>query len=247
MPSASGAVGLVTGSQPFAGLPTNPAELVLPFVDGMVIDGITVRTRATPVSRARIPDLLPSLVDEERPAFVLALGLALGAPTLRVEKVEINACHFAVADNDGMRPLGGTPIEPDGPMARLATWDAEAVVAAILAEDVPARVSFHAGTHLCNLTLYTYLGALEARGLASPCGFLHLPYLPEQIVWMMRQRGSAPETAPGAPLDLPSMALETQIRAVKAVLRELAREARAAPSLAPEDPAHEARRLAQGL
>ncbi|MCX5496149.1 hypothetical protein OSH11_15660 [Kaistia dalseonensis] len=232
----SGPIGLVTGSEPFAGLPTNPAELVLPFIDGLVIEGVTIRTRATPVSRDRLPTLLPALIDEVRPVFVLALGLALGAPVVRIEKIGVNACHFAIPDNEGVRPLGGVPIDADGPPARFATWDAEAVAAAIVEEGIPARTSFHAGTHLCNVTLYTYLGALEGRGMTSPCGFLHLPYLPEQIVWMMRQRGGAPETAPGSPLDLPSMALETQVRAVKAALGAMARQALARPPLAASPP-----------
>jgi pyroglutamyl-peptidase len=229
----SGPIGLVTGSEPFAGLPTNPAELVLPFIDGLVIDGITIVARSTPVSHARLPTLLPALIDEYRPAFVLALGLALGAPILRVEKIGVNACHFGIADNEGARPLGGEPIEAGGPASRFATWNTEDIAAAILAEDIPARTSFHAGTHLCNLTLYTYLGALEARGMKSPCGFLHLPYVPEQIVWMMRQRGDRPDTAPGTPLELPSMALETQLRGVKATLHALARQVRAAGALTP--------------
>jgi pyroglutamyl-peptidase len=221
----TGPIGLVTGSQPFAGLPTNPAAVVLPFVDGMVINGVTIVARETPVSHADLPTLLPALVDEYRPVFVLALGLALGAAVVRAETIGVNACHFAIPDNEGGRPIGGLPIDEAGPAARMATWDAKAIVAAIMAEEIPAKISFHAGTHLCNLTLYTYLGALEARGLMSPCGFLHLPYLPEQIVWMMRQRGDRPDTAPGTPLDLPSMALDTQIRAVKAVLGALARQA----------------------
>lgn len=234
-------IGLVTGSQPFAGLPTNPAEVVLPFLDGLEIEGITIVAKSTPVSRASLPSLLPALIDEYRPAFVLALGLALGAPVVRIETIGVNACHFAIADNEGARPLGGEPILEGGPAARIATWEAGAVVDAILDENIPARRSFHAGTHLCNLTLYTYLGALEARGMKSPCGFLHLPYLPEQIVWMMRQRGDMPDSAPGSPLELPSMALETQIRAVKAALGAMARQAKAigattdSPSILPED------------
>jgi len=40
-------VGLVTGSAPFAGLPTNPAELVLPFVDGAVFSGAVVMVALT--------------------------------------------------------------------------------------------------------------------------------------------------------------------------------------------------------
>lgn len=228
-------IGLITGSQPFAGLPTNPAELVLPFVEGMVAEGISVVTRATPVSFARLPTLLPALIREHRPVFVMALGLALGAPVVRAEAVGLNVAHFAIPDNEGARPLGGVPFA-DGPAARRATWDAGEIAAAIVAAEVPARVSFHAGTHLCNLTLYTYLGALEAEGSPSPCGFLHLPYLPEQITWMMRQRGGAPESAPGSPLELPSMALETQVTAVRAAIAALARQAVAVhPNLQSED------------
>ncbi len=221
----TGPIGLVTGSRPFAGLPTNPAELVLPHLDGLVVHGVTIVAKATPVSRAGLPQHLPELVAQYRPAFVLALGLALGAPTVRIETIAVNAMHFGIPDNEGARPLGGEPIEPDGPPARMATWDADAVVAAILDDGIPAKTSFHAGTHLCNLTLYTYLGALAAEGLSSPCGFLHLPYLPEQIVWMMRQQSGQAGSAMAASMELPSMALETQIRAVKAALGVMARQA----------------------
>lgn len=227
-----GPIGLVTGSRPFAGLPTNPAELVLPHIDSLVVEGITIVAKPTPVSRNGLPTHLPELVARYRPAFVLALGLALGAPTVRIETIGVNAMHFGIPDNEGVRPQGGEPIDPAGPPARVATWNADAVVAAILDDGIPAKASFHAGTHLCNLTLYTYLGALEAAGLAaSPCGFLHLPYLPEQIVWMMRQQAGHPGSALAANLELPSMALETQIRAVKAALGAMARQAAAAPKI----------------
>ncbi len=219
-------IGLVTGSAPFAGLPTNPAQLLLPHLDGLTLEGARIVARETPVSLARLPDILPRLIDEVRPDFVVALGLALGAPVVRVEKIAINACHFGIPDNEGAQPLGGVPIGPDGPPARFATWDADAVLDSVLASGVPASLSFHAGTHLCNFTLYTYLGALEVRGARGPCGFLHLPYLPEQVVWMMRGRAGIAGAAPTTPLDLPSMALETQSRAVMAALGAVARQAR---------------------
>jgi pyroglutamyl-peptidase len=223
----SGPVGLVTGSQPFAGLPTNPAEAVLPFVDGMVAEGITVVAKATPVSFARLPELLSGLVREHRPAFVLALGIALGTPVVKVEAMALNAAHFAVPDNEGARPRGGVRFADDAPDALPATWDAAAITEAIVAADVPARISFHAGTHLCNLTLFTYLAALRKAGSASPCGFLHLPYLPEQVAWLMRRHGGAPDSAASANLDLPSMAIDTQVTAVKAAIGALARQASA--------------------
>lgn len=218
-------VGLVTGSQAFAGLPSNPAEAVLSEIDGRSFDGIRVVALATPVSRAALPTLLPSLIERYRPRFVVGLGLALSAPTVRVETIGVNACHFGVPDNEGLRPLGGAAIDPDGPAARRATWDAAAIVEAILDEGVPARLSFQAGTHLCNLTLYSYLGALAAAGLESPCGFLHLPYLPEQVVWMMRHPKAVSSDAFGPNLELASMDFGAQVRAVKAMLRVVAGQA----------------------
>ena len=218
-------VGLVTGSQPFAGLPTNPAELVLAALDGFEVEGILVQAVATPVSLGGLPEYLPDLVARHRPVFVLALGLALGAPVIRAETVGLNMTHFAMSDNEGARPVGGVRFAPDGPEARRATWDAAAVVNAIMDAGIPARLSFHAGTHLCNLTLYTYLGALEAAGLAAPCGFLHLPYTPEQVVWLMRNRTEGGNHAPGLNFELPSMPLNTQVMAVRAAVTVMARQA----------------------
>lgn len=225
----SAPIGLVTGSQPFAGLPTNPAELVLAEIDGLEIEGVRITTRSTPVSYARLPSLLPDLLDEVKPVFVVALGVALGAPVIRIEKVAVNAAHFGVPDNEGARPLG-EKIDPVGPDGHLATWDAAAAVSAILDAGIPARASYHAGTHLCNLTLYTYLDALKKRGLSIPCGFLHLPYLPEQVVWLMRQHGGKATAAPTPTLDLASMDFATQVNAVKAALSAVARQAMSQPA-----------------
>ncbi len=215
-------VGLVTGSQPFAGLPTNPAADLLPTVHGRVFGGVTIHAEETPVSLAALPTHLPALVARHRPAFVLAIGLALGANTVRAETMAINAAHFGMPDAAGALPQGGARFDAEAPEARRATWDAAAVVAAIQDAGVPARLSFHAGTHLCNLTLFTYLGALDP---GVPCGFLHVPYTPEQVVWMMRHRAGGPHAAPGVVVDQPSMALETQRKALEATLQALARQA----------------------
>ncbi|HUG61979.1 MAG TPA: pyroglutamyl-peptidase I [Methylomirabilota bacterium] len=220
-PARRAPVGLVTGFEPFAGLPSNPANSVLPYLADCNAHGIGLVTCEIPVSMDRVPALVSALIDEHAPVFVLSLGLAMGAPTLRVETMAINAAHFGVPDNDGARPEGGASIA-EGPAAMRATWDAGAVMAAVEAEGVPARLSFHAGTHLCNLTLYTCLSLLGGRSPRVPCGFLHLPYLPEQIVWMRRRANAA---AGGAAWDQPSMALDLQVRAVKAAVSVMARQA----------------------
>jgi pyroglutamyl-peptidase len=219
----TGAVGLVTGSQPFAGLPDNPAQDLLARVEGAEIGGVTIRTAALPVSRARVPGVVEGLIAEHRPAFYVSLGLALGAPVLRLETTAINRTDFGVADNEGARPTDGGPIEAEGPAARLATWDAKTLAATLLAHDLPAVVSHHAGTHLCNLVLYTGLGAMERAGLSGPVGFFHLPYSPEQVARFLREGPPGGDSAPITPRALPSMAMDMQERALRLLLGELAR------------------------
>jgi len=213
---------LVTGSAPFAGLPDNPAALLLPKIEGQVFHGITLRTVETPVSLAAVPSTIAGLIREHRPAFFVALGLAPGDPTLRCETTAINRLDFGVADNFGQRPTDGGPIDPAGPDGRLATWDAKALAAAIRAKGIPARVSHHAGTHLCNATLYSALAAMAAEGLTGPCGFFHLPYLPHQVARFLSDGPPGGDLAPLTPRALPSMALEDQLAGLTILLESLA-------------------------
>ena len=212
--------GLLTGFAPFAGLPDSPASELLSSFEGAVIGGVTIRTRRMPVDRHLLPGLIDELVGELRPAFVLSLGLATGSATFRLEQIAINAAAFGVADNLGY-VAKGERIDPDGPPARFATWDAEAIEAALLAADLPAEKSWHAGTHLCNLTLYCCLVALDRHGLGErPCGFLHLPYTTVQVARFLRE--AAPDRAPLTQRALPSLPLATQAEALGIVLGRLA-------------------------
>lgn len=207
-------VALIAGFEPFAGLPSSPASAVLPHLDGRTVAGYRLVAQQVPVSMNRLRDSFEDLIAEHRPALVIALGLARGASVVRVEAMAVNAAAFTVADNDGAQ-AGGGPIEPDGPAGRAATWDAAAVAAAIAAAGIPARVSWHAGTHLCNFALYSLVGLLEQSGARVPCGFLHLPFLPEQVVWLMRRHVEDTGAALGASQDEPSMSLENQLAAVR--------------------------------
>lgn len=216
-------VGLLTGSLPFAGLPTSPSTQLLERFEGASIGGARIVTRTMPVSYARLPGVVRGVVAELRPAFVLSLGLALGAPVLRVERLAVDTADFRVADNEGAAPRAEAFAPHGSPPALRATWDAERVVDALLEAGLPAAGSWHAGTHLCNLTLFTFLDALRRAGSAeAPCGFLHLPYTPELVAGFLRGQGAKPDHAPTTPRELPSMALDQQAAAVRIALATLA-------------------------
>lgn len=208
---------LLTGFGPFAGLPLNPSGEIVRLIEQDGAGDIELICRVLPVSHRAVPVLVHDLVAEHRPDAALGLGVAIGAPVVRVETAALNRTDFRVADADGVVSRG--MVDPVGPPARFATYPAEQVLAAVRGAGVPAVLSHHAGTHLCNLTLYALLGALPAT---APCGFLHLPLFPEQVVAMMETAGARQQTAPFAPTDLPSMEAGLQRRAVAAALGCLA-------------------------
>ena len=62
---------------------------------------------------------------------------------------------------------------PDGPPAYFSTLPLGAILAALLAEGIPAAVSNTAGTYLCNQTMYGTLHALRTAAIRARAGFVH--------------------------------------------------------------------------
>src|SRR5581483_3499436 len=105
-------------------------------------------------------------------------------------------------DNEGRQPID-RPIVEDGPAAYFATLPIKAAAAALRRAGLPAMVSNTAGTFVCNHVYYGMLHLAATRRPAARCGFLHLPYLPEQAALY-----------DGAP----SMALSDIVRGIELVL-----------------------------
>jgi pyroglutamyl-peptidase len=201
---------LVTGFEPFAGLDCNPSAEVAMQLDGRMVGGAPVVARVLPVSLDRYRAALAAAVEEVRPGLVIALGLAQGEASIRIERIGINLADFEIADNDGV-VAADRPVEPGGPQARLSTIPVAIIEDALLSEGIPAHSSTTAGAYLCNACLYSLLGLAETADPAIPCGFIHLPYLPEQVARLMADdRGTRRDTA--------SMGIEIMVRAVETAI-----------------------------
>jgi pyroglutamyl-peptidase len=210
-------VALVTGFEPYGGRGRNPAGEVAARLDGMEIAGARVVGRNLPVAFAPLQEMIRAMLAEVDPAVVVGLGLCPGAAVIRLERVALNLADFEIPDNDGL-VLIDQPLEAAGTAARLATLPLRRIQDALLEAGIPARLSNSAGTYLCNQALYQFLGALEQRGKAVPCGFLHLPYLPEQVAGLIAEIQTARTIQRDRNTDLPSMALDTMVEAVRIAL-----------------------------
>lgn len=204
---------LITGFEPYGSRSLNPSLKLAQALDGAEIGGLTMIGRGLPVAFAGLAGRIEAALDELRPALVIALGLWPGEPMIRLERFGLNLADFEIADNAGAR-LEDAPIARDGATALAASLPLRAIEEALLAAGIPARLSNTAGTYLCNATLYALLAAVERRGWRIPCGFIHLPYLPEQVAQMLAlARGGQLELHQRA--DLASMEYAVMERAVR--------------------------------
>jgi pyroglutamyl-peptidase len=208
---------LVTGFEAYGGRSRNPAGEIAAALDGSLIGDTRLVGRSLPVAFAALEEVVPALLAEVDPAVVISLGLCPGEPVIRLERVAINLADFAIPDNDGA-VLVDRPLDAEGSAARFATLPLRPIQQALLAAGIPARLSSTAGTYICNKVLYRFLGAIERSGKAVPCGFIHLPYLPEQVAGMIADMQAERSLERRQPANLPSMGLATMTEAVRIAL-----------------------------
>lgn len=169
---------LLTGFESYGGHAINPSAEVATTLDGAEIAGLRVVGRVLPVVHAGLADRIATLIEQTAPRAIICLGLDPGEHAIRLERVAANALDFEIADNAGAVLKG--PVQPDGPAARRSTLPLTAIEERLRAIGIPVRVSDDAGRYLCNALMYEALSVADRRRPAPPCGFIHLPFLPEQ-------------------------------------------------------------------
>ena len=208
---------LLTGFQSYGGRAANPAEDVVKALDGEVIAGRTVMGRTLPVRYAELGSQIAQLVAETAPRAVICLGLWPGEPMLRLERIAVNIADFEIADNAGLIERGA--VVTGGPVAYAATLPIHAIQDRLLEAGIPARLSGSAGNFLCNALMYHALRSCARHDPVPACGFIHLPYLPQQVSNIVRDTRDDARLELHQRGDLASMALETMVEAIRLAIR----------------------------
>lgn len=182
---------LMTGFDPFGGEKINPSFEILKSLPDK-IDSHEIIKRELPASYKQSITAIKAIMDTERPDVVLSLGQAGGSFGLRVEKVGLNLRDANVPDNDGHR-ASHEIIFDDGDIAYYSTLPVKAMVKKLIENNVPASVSYSAGSYVCNNLLYAllYFGEMHYKNMR--CGFIHVPYFPEQVMNKRNTVYMAPE------------------------------------------------------
>lgn len=204
---------LLTGFQSYGGRAVNPAEDVVKALDGEEIAGRHVTGRTLPVHYAELGPQIARLIAETAPRAVICLGLWPGEPMLRLERIAVNIADFEIADNAGLIEHGA--VVAGGPAAYDATLPIQAIQDRLLEAGIPARLSGSAGNFLCNALMYHALRSCAGRDPVPACGFIHLPYLPQQVSNIVRDTRDEARFELHQRGDLASMALETMVEAIR--------------------------------
>ncbi len=151
-----------------------------------------------PALQAKLSEDLASPYDA-----VLHLGQAPGASCVKLEAIALNIAGRVEDHGEELACL----IE-SAPLAFRSQMPIGRWAEMLRQVGIPAKVSYHAGTFLCNATMYLTHHWVESRSWSTQVGFVHLPLAAEQV-------------AAGGPA-LASLPAATLSRAVRLLLEDLA-------------------------
>lgn len=188
---------LLTGFDAFGGETINPASEAVMRLRGKA----DVETLTVPTVYYESIRTVAAKIGEIKPDAVVLVGQAGGRTCITPERVAVNRMKSFGCDNRGNNLVG--KIYESGLDRLFSTLPNEALVRAVNAENIPAEISDSAGTFVCNHLLYGTLFYLEKHLPKTLCGFVHVPYIPAQVI-----------TKP----KMPSMSLETTVKALEAIV-----------------------------
>ncbi len=171
---------LVTGFEPFGGEKVNPSGKLLQLLKRSKI-GAQVRTEILPVSYSKSIDRLKEIYSQETFDFVLHIGQAGGRSSINLERIALNLKNSKHPDNDGVVCKDEKIVE-DGQLACITKTNVEKLAEKLTKKKIPTDVSYHAGLYICNEVYYYSLYSSETKGNPKEVLFVHIPYLPEQVL-----------------------------------------------------------------
>lgn len=171
---------LVTGFDPFGDDKINPAfEAVKLLPDN--ISGENIIKLEVPTVFEKGAATLKEAMIKHQPSAVICVGQAGGRSAVSLEQVAINLNEARIPDNEGNQPLG-VPIIEEGPTAYFTNLPIKAMMQRIQANGLPAYLSYTAGTFVCNELMYQLMYLIETQFPNILGGFIHVPFIPEQVI-----------------------------------------------------------------
>ena len=165
---------LVTGFEPFPGMPVNPTALMMERLPRRLIPevrGIRFRFEILPTTWAGRFEVTDRLRTELAPHAIVHFGVDGSRRTINIETRAVNRATRVKPDAHGAHAETAL-LEPGAERARTSTLPVRSLHQAAARSGLPVALSRDAGTYLCNATLWDSIGS------GIPAVFVHVPPLP---------------------------------------------------------------------
>lgn len=202
---------LLTAFDPFGGEKINPALEAVKLVKDKIDNVEVVKLEVPTVFRKSI-EKVTAAMESEKPDVVVCIGQAGGRFDITPERVAINVDDARIPDNEGNQPVD-TPIFEDGAPAYFSSLPIKSITKAIKEAGLPSSISNSAGTFVCNHLMYGVLYTIDKKYKGMKGGFIHVPFIPQQVV--------------GRTDHVPSMSLDDIVKGLEAAIRAIGKEAEA--------------------
>lgn len=194
---------LITAFEPYDVWKSNASWMTLVELTRDLPTTPKITTRLYPVDYAAMRQRLAADLAAQYDV-ALHLGQAPGSASIHLEAVALN-----LQSEPGVLPDSASVLEPGAPVAYQTTLPVARWAEQIRELGIPARVSHHAGTYLCNAVYFLSLHHAAQNG-RTRAAFMHLPLDPLQCAGQTREQ--------------PTLAAAQSARALRAILQDLDRE-----------------------
>lgn len=193
---------LVTGFDPFGDEAMNSSYESVKLLPDKIVGADVIKLEVPTVFGVCAKKLYKAIV-EEKPDVIICVGQAGGRSAISVEKVAINLKEARIPDNKGRQP-SNMKIKEDGETAYFANVPVKAMADAVKVMNLPASVSYTAGTYVSNELMYSLMYFINKEFPDIRGGFIQVPYDTSQVV--------------EKPLGIASMPVEITAKALKAAI-----------------------------
>ncbi|MEE1106388.1 MAG: pyroglutamyl-peptidase I [Macrococcus canis] len=169
---------IVTGFDPFNNETLNPSFEAVRQLPDTILDAEIIKLEL-PTAFEKGAASLKETIMQNFPEIVICVGQAGGRDKISVEQVAINLIEARIPDNGGVQPSSKT-IQEDGENAYFSNLPVKAMVKSIQDHEIPAEISYSAGTFVCNEIMYQLLYMIQNEFPSIRGGFIHVPFAPEQ-------------------------------------------------------------------
>ncbi len=208
---------VVAGYGSWAKTAVNPAAEVVASLQTLEPENYHLHSLEIPVDSEKLYGRLQAALLKYKPDLWIGVGVAVESPAIRLESVGINVRYFDVPDNAGAR-LAATPVVPGGPVAYESALPNDAIVECLRDAQIPALVSYHAGTHLCNQMLYSVLDLTVKEKLDLVSGFIHVPQSTANVALLDGREGLCSSMSISLMTQAVQLAIDCAVRKLPAAI-----------------------------